>query len=72
MRLLFAEDDTQLRTSIARGLKEVSYAVDLATTGTQALNLAQANEYDAIILDVLLPGKNGKVVCRAIQDHRVA
>jgi DNA-binding response OmpR family regulator len=69
MRILFAEDDRQFRSSIARGLREASYAVDEATTGTQALALAAANQYDAIILDVLLPGKNGKLVCRAIRER---
>ncbi len=69
MRILFAEDDRQFRTSIARGLREASYAVDEASNGTQALALAAANEYEAIILDVLLPGKSGIVVCRAIRER---
>ena len=69
MRILFAEDDRQLRTSIARGLREASYVVDQAATGPQALALAAAKEYDALILDVLLPGKHGDVVCRAIRER---
>ena len=69
MRLLFAEDDRELRTAIARGLREASYAVEEAASGTQALALALAGEYDAIILDVLLPGRNGKAVCRAIRER---
>ncbi len=69
MRVLFAEDDRQLRTSIARGLREASYAVDEAGTGPQAQALAVANDYDVIILDILLPGKNGKLVCRAIRER---
>jgi len=68
MRILFAEDDRQLRTSIVRGLREASYAVDQAGTGPQALSLAGANEYDVIILDLLLPGKSGLEVCRAIRE----
>jgi DNA-binding response OmpR family regulator len=67
MRILFAEDDRQLRTSIVRGLREASYVVDQAGTGPQALVQAAANEYDVIILDVLLPGKSGLDVCRAIR-----
>jgi DNA-binding response OmpR family regulator len=67
MRILFAEDDRQLRTSIVRGLREASYAVDQAGTGPQALALAEANEYDVIILDVLLPGEDGLQVCREIR-----
>ncbi|HMA25256.1 MAG TPA: response regulator, partial [Gemmatimonadaceae bacterium] len=69
MRILFAEDDRQLRTSIVRGLREESYAVDQAGTGPQALSLAAASEYDAVILDVLLPGKDGLAVCRAIREQ---
>ncbi|HEX8944594.1 MAG TPA: response regulator transcription factor [Gemmatimonadaceae bacterium] len=69
MRILFAEDDRQLRTSIVRGLREASYAVDQAGTGPQALSLATASDYDVIILDVLLPGKDGFAVCREIRQQ---
>jgi two-component system copper resistance phosphate regulon response regulator CusR len=69
MRALLAEDDRALRASIARGLREASYVVDQAAAGPQALALASAHEYDVIILDVLLPGKNGIAVCRAIRDR---
>ncbi len=68
MRLLFAEDDKQLLTAISRGLREAGHDVEQATTGGQALALAQEGEYDAIILDVLLPGKTGIVVCRTIRE----
>ena len=71
MRVLLAEDDSQLRASIMRGLREASFAVDPAGTGPQALSLATANEYDAIILDVLLPGKSGIIVCRAIRERGI-
>ena len=69
MRLMFAEDDRHLLTSISRGLREASHDVDEATNGTQALNLALSRDYDGVILDVLLPGKSGIEVCRAIRDH---
>ncbi len=55
MRILLAEDDRHLLTSIARGLREASHEVDGAMTGTAALELALANEYEVIVLDVLLP-----------------
>jgi len=67
MRVLLVEDDRQLRTAIARGLREASFAVDQAATGTQALALALENEYDLIILDIMLPGKDGMSICRAIR-----
>jgi two-component system copper resistance phosphate regulon response regulator CusR len=73
MRILFAEDDRQLRTSVARGLREADHTVDLATSGTQAATMAAANRYDAMILDILLPGQDGIAVCRTIrgQGNRV-
>lgn len=67
MHLLFAEDDRQLRASMLRGLREASYTVDQASTGPRALSLALANHYDAVILDVLLPGSDGLDVCRGIR-----
>lgn len=67
MRVLLVEDDRQLRTAIARGLRETAFAVDQAATGSQALALALENPYDLIILDILLPGKDGISVCRAIR-----
>ena len=67
MRVLLAEDDRQLRTAIARGLREAAVAVDQAATGTQALTLALENDYDLIVLDILLPGKDGISICRAIR-----
>ena len=69
MRLLFAEDDRPLRTSIARGLREASYDVELAATGPTALGLSESGTYDAIVLDVLLPGMSGVDVCRAIRER---
>ena len=69
MRILFAEDDRQLRTAISRGLREAAYTVDQAATGPQAATLAAASSYDLIILDVLLPGKSGIVVCRDIRER---
>ena len=71
MRILLAEDDRQLRESIARGLREASYAVDDAPDGDRAIYLAAVNEYDAIILDIVLPGKDGLEVCRAIRRKGV-
>src|SRR5690349_21051184 len=69
MRILFAEDDKALRTSVARGLREAEYTVDLAGNGTQALDMAESTHYDAIILDILLPGLDGIAVCQAIRAH---
>ena len=67
MRILLAEDDRHLRESIARGLREASYAIDDAEDGARAIYLAAVNEYDAIILDIVLPVKDGLDVCREIR-----
>ncbi len=67
LHLLLAEDDRPLRTSIVRGLREASYTVEQTGTGSQALALAESQTFDAIILDVLLPGMSGLLVCRAIR-----
>lgn len=67
MRLLFAEDDRPFRTSLTRGLREAHYDVEQASTGTAALGLAEQGPWNAIILDLLLPGMSGVDVCRAIR-----
>jgi DNA-binding response OmpR family regulator len=69
MRILVAEDDRQLRTSVTRGLREAGYTVDQAANGSQALTSAAATQHDAIILDILLPGKDGVAVCREIRER---
>jgi DNA-binding response OmpR family regulator len=69
LRILFAEDDRELRASVTRGLNEAGHAVDQAATGPEADRLAQAGRYDAIILDILLPGQDGQAVCGAIRQR---
>ncbi len=68
MRILLVEDETRVAGFIARGLREQSYAVDIAADGEQALYLAAVNQYDLVILDVMLPIKNGRDVCRELRD----
>ena len=67
MRLLLAEDEPRVARFIAKGLREQSYAVDLAADGEQALYLAEVNEYDLMILDVMLPIRDGYAVCRELR-----
>lgn len=69
MRILLAEDDRHLLTSIARGLREAGYEVDEALTGPTAIELATANRYDVVVLDVLLPGETGLQVCRVVRQR---
>lgn len=69
MRLLLVEDDTRMANFIAKGLRESSYAVDVASDGEAGVYQAELNEYDAIILDVMLPQKNGIEVCRYLRTN---
>jgi len=63
MRLLIVEDDTRLASALKRGLEGEGYAVDVAADGTEGEWLAQENEYDALVLDVMLPGISGDELC---------
>ena len=67
MRLLVVEDDAQLRDALVRGLREAAYAVDAVGEGSAALRQAALNDYDALILDVLLGDRDGLAVCREIR-----
>ena len=67
MRLLVVEDERQIASFLERGLKEEGYAVDVVHNGNDALDWTVAVEYDAIVLDVLLPGRDGFSVCREIR-----
>jgi DNA-binding response OmpR family regulator len=69
MRILLVEDEPRMANVIAKGLRENSYAVDLAEDGDAALYQASINDYDLIVLDVLLPRRDGFEVCRALRAH---
>jgi two-component system copper resistance phosphate regulon response regulator CusR len=67
VRILLVEDESRVAGFIAKGLREQSYAVDIAADGEQALYHATVNEYDLVILDVMLPIKDGHTVCRELR-----
>ena len=67
MRVLLVEDDPGIVNFLAKGLREQTYAVDVATDGNDALYKAAVNEYDAIILDIMIPGPDGLEVCRELR-----
>src|SRR5205085_6862002 len=67
MRILLVEDEPRMANVIARGLREQSYAVDIAEDGEAALYQASINDYDLIALDVLLPKRDGFEVCRELR-----
>ena len=71
MRILLVEDEARLARLIQTGLTEEGHALDTASSGEEALDWTAVAEYDAIILDVLLPDMSGLDVCRAIRRKRV-
>ena len=71
MRVLVVEDHERMADLIRRGLEEAGYAVDPASTGEDGRWMATENDYDAILLDVMLPVSDGFEVCRAPPSRRL-
>ncbi len=67
MRVLLVEDEPDAARLLAKGLRERTFAVDVAAEGEEALYLASINDYDLIILDVMLPLKDGFAVCQELR-----
>ncbi|MFK4266258.1 response regulator transcription factor [Streptomyces milbemycinicus] len=67
MRLLIVEDEKRLATALARGLAAEGFAVDVAHDGVSGLHMAQEQDYDLIVLDIMLPGLNGYRVCAQLR-----
>src|SRR2546430_1815575 len=70
MRILLVEDEKKIASFIERGLKEQRYVVDVANDGPAGSVLASVNDYDLIILDVMLPGMDGFSLCREIRKKK--
>ncbi|MCP4216051.1 MAG: response regulator transcription factor [bacterium] len=71
MRILLVEDDKRIANFVQKGLKEEQYAVDTVHNGEDGRFWAEVNEYDLIILDLMLPKKNGLQVCRELRDKNI-
>ncbi|MBS1874622.1 MAG: response regulator transcription factor [Acidobacteria bacterium] len=71
MRILLVEDEVRVAHFIAKGLGENAYAVDVTAHGDEALYWAGANQYDFIILDVMIPGRDGFAVCRELRRRGI-
>jgi heavy metal response regulator len=67
MRILLVEDDPRIARFVSQALREQAYAVDAAAGGEDALFKASINDYDAVILDVMIPGRDGFEVCRELR-----
>lgn len=68
MRVLLIEDDVTIARLLKEGLEDESYAVDVVNDGSEGYRTAAADDYDVIILDIMLPGMNGYEVCRALRN----
>jgi len=71
MRILVVEDEMKMARAIKRGLEQEGYTVETVATGDDALFWATEQEFDAIVLDVMLPGMDGYAVCHALREARV-
>lgn len=71
MRVLVIEDEPGVAGFVRKGLREASYAVDLTDNGVDGFNLACSNEYDVIVLDLMLPGKDGFTILHELRSRAV-
>jgi DNA-binding response OmpR family regulator len=71
MRVLLAEDEKKVAGFIRRALREAGFVVDMVHRGDEALELARTTPYDAIVLDVMMPGRDGLSVLRQLRESRV-
>lgn len=71
MRILIIEDEYKISISIKKGLEQDRYAVDTAYDGTEGFDLAAGEEYDLIILDLMLPGMDGITLVRKLRDKKI-
>lgn len=68
MRVLVVDDEVRLAAALRRGLEAEGIAVDVAHTGTDGLWLARENDYDVLVLDIMMPGMSGYALCRTLRD----
>lgn len=71
MRILVVEDEHRIASSIKKGLEQERYAVDIAFDGIEGYDLATSEEYDLILLDLMLPGIDGLEVCRRLRSKKI-
>ncbi len=71
MRLLLIEDNARVAASLEKNLRKEGYVLDIALTGNQGFKLSTDNNYDAIVLDVMLPDRDGWDICKRMRDEGV-
>ena len=72
MRILVVEDEKKVAGFVKRGLEQEGYAVDLAEDGVDGQHMAETNDYDVVILDIMLPKKNGLDVLKELKEREIA
>ncbi len=72
MKVLVVEDEKEVAGLIRRGLEEQGFSVELSHNGTEALALATSRQYDAIVLDIMLPGRDGLSILKTLRNQRNA
>ena len=70
MKLLLVEDDKKIATAVKRGLEGEGFTVEVSLDGSEGLWLATEGSYDLIILDIMLPGRNGYQICADLEKGR--
>jgi len=71
MRILVVEDEHRIAHSLQKGLEQERFAVDVAYTGGEGYDLASSEDYDAIILDIMLPGMDGITICKELRKNKI-
>jgi DNA-binding response OmpR family regulator len=71
VRVLVVEDEKRLAAGLKKGLEAEGFAADVALNGTEGLWMARENPYDAIVLDIMLPGMNGYQVCATLREEKI-
>lgn len=71
MRVLVIEDEHKIANAIKKGLQNESYAVDIKYDGTEGYDMASVEQYDVIILDIMLPGMDGIEICKKLREQNI-
>lgn len=71
MRILIVEDEHRIANTIKKGLEQEHFAVDVAYEGNNGYDLASTEEYDVLILDLMLPGKDGLTICKDLRNNNI-
>ena len=69
MRILVVEDEQKIATFVQKGLKEFGFAVDVIGRGDEAFEIILDNPFDAVVLDIMLPGRDGLSILRALRER---